>query len=74
MPEQAQQTRIELKVERVRKGLSQQAAAEAMGFSRPIIMRAEKGQEIRLEYAQRMARFYGRSMDELFPFEGETAA
>jgi transcriptional regulator with XRE-family HTH domain len=66
--------RIELKVARVRKNLSQTAAGEAMGFTRAVVARAENGGQVRLQHARRMAQFYGRPFEELFPFEGETAA
>jgi transcriptional regulator with XRE-family HTH domain len=74
MTAQPDKRRTELRVERARRYLSQEAAAEAMGFSRAIVIRAEKGESIRLEHAQQIAQFYGRPFEELFPLPEEAAA
>ena len=55
-----------LRAARVAAGLTQQAAADALGVSRPLLVAMEKGaREVRPEELLVLARLYGRSVHEL---------
>jgi transcriptional regulator with XRE-family HTH domain len=55
--------------------LSVREAADLAGIPHASLWRAEKGYgSPSLENAQKIAKYYGRSIDELFPIQEETAA
>jgi putative transcriptional regulator len=54
-------------------GLTQEGLAKAMGVSRQTIISIEKGKYVpSLPLALRMARFFGRSTDEMFQLDEES--
>lgn len=48
-------------------GLTIRDVAEAIGISNPCICDVERGSETTLTTARKMAKFYGKSVDELWP-------
>ena len=54
-------------------GLSQRAAAEAIGVSRDVLLRAESGEGIRPRHAKLIADFYGVLVTDIWPVEREAA-
>jgi transcriptional regulator with XRE-family HTH domain len=63
-----------LRAERLDMGLSQRAAAERIGISQAILLRAEAGLGVRPEHAKLIADFYGFRVRDIWPVEDRTAA
>lgn len=56
-----------LKERRLALGLTQREVAAGCGVSDPIICEAERGREILLTTALKIARFFGATIEELWP-------
>lgn len=63
----------ELRAERARRDLNQTQVADMIGVSRPVIVRAENGGSVQLDTALKLAAFYERPVEELFPVLDEAA-
>lgn len=63
-----------LRAERLDKGLSQRAAAEQIGISQAILLRAEDGLGVRPAHAKLIADFYGFRVRDIWPVEDRKAA
>lgn len=65
---------IDIKSERVNRGLSVKAAAEAIGVAPVVLRRAEDGTAVpRPHNAAKIARFYGVQATDLWPLDDDLA-
>lgn len=69
MTDNHQTPRPNLRAERLNRGLSTRAAAEEIGVSQAIILRAEEGLGVRPSHAKRIADFYGVLVTDIWPVE-----
>lgn len=60
---------INIRAERINRGLSTREAAVAMGISRPTLERAEAGDELRPRQAKCIADFYGVRVTDIWPID-----
>jgi transcriptional regulator with XRE-family HTH domain len=64
---------MNLRAARLNKGLSSRAAAEEMGVTQSILLRAESGEGVRPVHAKRIADYYGVKVTDLWPIEDDAA-
>ena len=62
---------MNLRGERLDKGLSSREAAECIGVSQAILLRAESGQGVRPGHAKKIADFYGTTVTSIWPVDHE---
>jgi transcriptional regulator with XRE-family HTH domain len=60
---------MNLRDERLNKGLSSRAAAEEIGVSQAVLLRAEGGEGVRPVHAKRIADYYGVKVTDLWPLD-----
>lgn len=60
---------MNLRAERLNRGLSTRDAAEAMNISQAILLRAEAGLGVRPAHAKLIADFYGVLVTDLWPVD-----
>lgn len=60
---------MNLRAARLNKGLSSREAAERIGVTRAILVRAEDGLGVRPRHAKRIADFYGVQVTDIWPVE-----
>lgn len=65
---------MNLRAERLNRGLSTRAAADEMGISQAILLRAEDGLGVRPVHAKRIADFYHVKVTDIWPLDDEVAA
>ena len=65
---------MNLKAERLNRGLSTRDAAEKIGVSQAILMRAEDGRGVRPAHAKRIADFFGVRVTDIWPVENGSEA
>lgn len=58
---------MNLLAERLNRGLSSRDAADAMGITQAILLRAESGEGVRPAHAKRIADFYGCLVTDIWP-------
>lgn len=64
----------EVRVDRLNRGLSQQALADEIGVSVDVIRNIEAGNRPRPGNALKVAQFYGRTVIDMWPVSAEAAA
>lgn len=64
---------VNLVEERVNRGLSSRAAADEIGISQDVLLRAENGGRTQLRYAKLIADFYGYKVTDIWPVEAAAA-
>lgn len=69
MTDVAQPRAVNLKAERLNRGLSTRAAAEQIGISQAILLRAESGQGVWPAHAKLIADFFGVLVTDIWPVE-----
>jgi transcriptional regulator with XRE-family HTH domain len=62
---------MNLRDERLNRGLSSRAAAEEIGVSQAVLLRAESGEGVRPVHAKRIADYYGVKVTDLWPFDAD---
>jgi len=66
---------INLKADRLNKGLSAKAAADVIGIKKNVLLNAESGASVpRPETAWKIADFYGYSVTDIWPVDDKAAA
>jgi transcriptional regulator with XRE-family HTH domain len=60
---------MNLRAERLNKGLNSREAAEQIGVSQAILLRAEDGLGVRPRHAKAIADFYGCRVTDIWPVE-----
>lgn len=65
---------MNLRAERLNKGLSTRDAAAEIGVTQAILIRAEGGQGVRPAHAKKIADFYGCKVTDIWPVSDEAAA
>ena len=60
--------------ERLNQGLTSRDAAERIGVSQAILLRAESGLGVRPKHAKAIADFYGVQVTDIWPVENRSAA
>lgn len=65
---------MNLRAERLNKGLSTRDAASEIGVSQAIILRAEEGLGVRPAHAKLIADFYGVKVTDIWPVDEVAAA
>jgi transcriptional regulator with XRE-family HTH domain len=60
---------MNLRAARLNKGLSSRAAAEEMGVTQSILLRAESGEGVRPVHAKRIADYYGCQVTDIWPVD-----
>ena len=65
---------MNIRAERLNRGLSSRDAAGEIGVSQAILLRAEDGKGVRPAHAKRIADFYGVKVTDLWPVEEREAA
>jgi transcriptional regulator with XRE-family HTH domain len=63
---------LNLKFERLNRGLSTREAAEEIGVSQAVVLRAERGEALRPRHAKRIADFYGVRVTDQWPLPPES--
>lgn len=64
---------VNLKAERINRGLSVKALAEILGVSRDTIERAERGESLHPSNAFKVADFYGFKVTDVWPLDDAEA-
>ena len=62
---------MNLRAERLNRGLSTRDAAEQIGVSQAVLLRAEEGLGVRPAHAKRIADFFGVLVTDLWPVPSE---
>lgn len=60
---------MNIRAARLNKGLSSREAAEAIGVTQAILLRAEGGEGVRPRHAKRIADFYGCQVTDIWPVD-----
>jgi transcriptional regulator with XRE-family HTH domain len=62
---------VNLKAERLNRGLTTRQAAAAMGVTQAILMRAEDGLGVRPAHAKKIADYFEVRVTDIWPVDGE---
>lgn len=65
---------MNLRGERLNKGLTSREAARAIGVTQAILLRAEDGLGVRPRHAKQIADFYGVKVTDIWPVDGNDPA
>ena len=65
---------MNLRAERLNRGFSTRDAAEKIGVSQAILLRAEDGLGVRPAHAKKIADFYGVKVTDIWPVAAPEAA
>jgi transcriptional regulator with XRE-family HTH domain len=68
----APERRVNLRAERLNRGLSTREAAEAIGVSQAVLLRGERGEGLRPRHAKRVADFYELKVTDVWPLPEDT--